>query len=415
MNDGLIVKMVTPVVSQETKLEALPFFNNTDYVLKPCDERTINFFDMYSKKILSNKEINKLPEIAALAFWLRKSNLLQLKRENERLLDTSVFYLSPLGKVFHVCPANVDTMFIYSLAVSMLMGNKNLLRLSNRMDAPHIISLFHLLNETIDEQRLFSDYINIIQYGHSDTVSNYISYHSNARIIWGGDQTISSFRNFTVSPRTKDIVFADRVSMLCINCKTYLNLSEEENKTFCHHFFNDGYTFDQMGCSSPQTIYFLGDDNEYNLCTKKMQEDLSAYLRQKYNTDIFSLASLKLNRMADDSISATITKASGDNYITLLQLGESVDESSLHGCGGGYFYIRQIKSISDLSRLKKAKVQTVSYFGLDEEQKENLLAQANGEGIDRIVPMGTALNFHYIWDGYNLFDELSKKIFFKKG
>lgn len=410
----LIVKMVTPVVSAETKLDTLPFFNNDDYSLKPFDERVIDFFDAYSKRIFSNKEIQRMPEIAALAFWLRKSNLLQLKKENERLFDTSFFHLSPLGRVFHICPANVDTMFIYSLAVSVLMGNKNLLRLSSRMDAPHVTALFTLLNESIEANQLFASYINIISYDHSDDVSNYISARSSARVIWGGDKTIGTFKKFTVSPRTKDIVFADRVSMLCINCKTYLGLSEEENKAFCHNFFNDGYTFDQMGCSSPQTIYFLGNDDDYKSCVKKMQESLPVYLREKYATDMFSLASLKLNRIADDSIDGTIVKATGDNYITLVQLDNEVDESGLHGCGGGYFYSKRITHINELSRLKKAKVQTVSYFGLSEKEKQSLLGLANGEGIDRIVPLGTALNFHYIWDGYNLFDELSKKIFYKQ-
>jgi hypothetical protein len=33
-----------------------------------------------------------------------------------------------------------------------------------------------------------------------------------------------------------------------------------------------------------------------------------------------------------------------------------------------------------------------------------------GEGIDRVVPLGRALEFNYVWDGYNLLDELSKKV-----
>ncbi|MFC6804089.1 acyl-CoA reductase [Deinococcus caeni] len=38
----------------------------------------------------------------------------------------------PRGLVFHVPPANVDTIFIYSWLMSVLAGNRNVIRLSSR-------------------------------------------------------------------------------------------------------------------------------------------------------------------------------------------------------------------------------------------------------------------------------------------
>jgi hypothetical protein len=46
------------------------------------------------------------------------------------------------------------------------------------------------------------------------------------------------------------------------------------------------------------------------------------------------------------------------------------------------------------------------YFGLSKDELDELATLSFGRGIDRIVPIGAALNFDYIWDGYNLFDEL---------
>jgi hypothetical protein len=411
--ENLTVRQITPFADPAFLLEQLSVYKNSSYVLQPFDNRTVDFMDAFSKSVLSNRLINTLPEIAALGFWLRKANLLRLKQENKHLFDSNHFKVAPLGKVFHICPANVDTMFIYSLAVSVLMGNKNVLRVSNRMDAPHVNELFTILNSTIlsDKFPQYNDYINIISYDHNDAISNWISENSNVRIIWGGDATIRTFKKFKTAPRTKDLVFADRVSVLCIDCKSYLGLTDVEKTAFIRNFFNDAYTFDQMGCSSPQTIYFLGNDSEYKKCTTTLHSDLSAYLKTNYKTDVNSLASLKLNRMVDDSMDQLITDRSGDNYISFLQLKDSTMETSLHGCGGGYFYVKNINSIQDLKNLSQIKVQTVSYFGLSETERNSLVVLANGEGIDRIVQLGSALNFNYIWDGYNLFDELSKKIF----
>lgn len=414
--NNIQVSQISPKQIKAISLFDLPIFNRSKYVIKPFDTIVIDFFDMVSKTILSNKSINSLPEIAALGFWLRKANLLKLKEENKHLFESEIYNASPLGKVFHVCPANVDTMFVYSLTVSVLMGNKNLLRVSSRMDAPHVSMLFDILNNAIQQEKynLFKEYINIITYPHSNSISVSISENVNARVIWGGDQTIKTFKGFGASPRTKDIVFADRVSMLCIDCKSYIYLQNSELKVVLRNFYNDAYTFDQMGCSSPQTIHFIGSKKDYDTCIIKFQKEMSEFLHSHYENDIASLASLKLNRMVDDAIDNIMISQTGDNYLKLIELNSEIDESILHGCGGGYFYIKHIVSAKELSSLNNPKVQTVCYFGLNNEDLQILIDLSNGEGIDRIVPLGQALNFTYIWDGYNLFDELSKKVFIKK-
>jgi hypothetical protein len=411
----LNVKIISPDSNRQELVSELLVLNSKEYTLKPFDEQTIAFFDIFSKKILSDKSINTFPEIVALGFWLRKSNIQQLVSENIALVESKIFILSPIGKVLHICPANVDTMFVYSLAVSLLVGNKNILRISNRMQAEHVAKLFNIINSIVSEQTfyVFRDYINIISYEHSDDISNYLSSNVNVRIIWGGDRTIETFKKFKVQPRTKDIVFADRVSMLFINSDNYLLLGNEDLEKFMKSFYNDAYTFDQMGCSSPQTLYFVGDSEVSERCIVKFRNDLSHFLPSKYEGDIQSLASLKLNRMIDDVMDNRIKNQYGNNYIKLLELENNSDESVLHGCGGGYFYFKKVFNINDVKVFKNPKVQTIAYWGLSNAELNQLKNSSVGEGIDRIVPMGEALNFHYIWDGYNLFDELSKKVFIK--
>jgi len=396
-------------------MQGIPAFKGGNYTIKAFDERTILFFDALSKKILTNASINRLPEMVALAFWIRKTNLHRIKEENSFLFSQPNMVLAPLGKVFHICPANVDTMFIYSLAVSVLMGNKNILRISERMDAPQIQILFQLLNELLqqDEFLLFKDYINLISYGHNDAISTYISLQSNARIIWGGDNTISTFRDFKPAPRTRDIIFADRVSIAIIDCAFFNRLNVNEQQSLAQQFFNDAYTFDQKGCSSPQSVYFIGDKAAFGDCLSTLTEHLSVISKEKYDTDIASLASLKLNQMVDDTLSHIIKDKVGDNHSTFAIMDERAADKELHSCGGGYFYAKQLADIEDLKQAVSTKMQTIAYFGLNGSQLNSLKEMAQGEGIDRIVPIGNALDFHYIWDGYNLLESLSRKVFIK--
>lgn len=385
----------------------------TNYVLKPFDNRTLDFLDGLSKLILSDRAYNRRPEIAALGFWLRRAQLKKMFIEQEHLLKGSQFKVAPLGKVFHICPANVDTMFIYSLVVSLLMGNRNILRLSKRMDSPHVLSLFEKLNLLMLKQEfeLFKDYINIVSYDHNEDISNYLSSVVNARLIWGGDVTIKTFQSFNKAARTKDIVFADRISMMILNADSILSCIGKSWEELLRNFYNDAYTFDQMGCSSPQTIYFLGSSICCDQARKKISKGLEEFLFSQYENDMYSLASLKLNKMVDDALTGNILTHSGNNMFKLLQLSESGKSCTLHGCGGGYFYYQDCEEIAELESLKVPKVQTISYYGLSEESKKMLEELAFGEGIDRVVKVGNALNFHYIWDGYDLFQELSRKVF----
>ena len=247
-------------------------------------------------------------------------------------------------------------------------------------------------------------------YNHNDEISTYLSVNSNARLIWGGDSTINKFKSIKTSARTKDIVFADRVSMLILGCDELLKLNEYEFDSFCKLFYNDSFTFNQMGCSSPQTIFFVGPQNSFLAAKNRLIEGMDNTAGIKDGVDLNSIASLKLNRMVDDCLDRKILNQEGPNIFKLLEITNETDVSQLHGCGGGYFYYRSILNLKSISNISNSKVQTISYFGLCNSDFETLVLIANGQGIDRIVPVGEALNFNYIWDGYNLLDELSKKV-----
>ncbi len=391
----------------------LDCFLATDYVLMPFDERTLNFLDALSKSILADKLVNRRPEMVALGFWLRRSQLKRIYEEQKNLIHGSQHIVAPVGKVFHICPANVDTMFIYSMVVSLLMGNRNILRISKRVDASHVLGLFDKLNVLLktEDFALFKEYINIVSYDHNEDISSYLSSSSNARLIWGGDSTIKTFQSFAKAARTKDIVFADRISLMILNSENILSCEGKLWVDFLRNFFNDAYTFDQMGCSSPQTIIFLGTDKSCEEARSKITNGFNKFLLSEYENDISSIASMKLNRMVDDVIDGRILNNYGTNLFKLLKLADPGFASSLHGCGGGYFYYLDCQKISDLHALRVPKIQTISYFGLSEESKMHLKKLAYGEGIDRIVKVGHALDFSYIWDGYNLFQELCRKVY----
>jgi hypothetical protein len=411
---GYIVKQISPI-EQDIDIRDLLSTKSSDYPLSVFDELIIEFFNDFSRQIISDKNINKIPAITALAFWLRKASMNDLINENKHLINTSSYIPNPIGKVFHVCPSNVDIMFLYSLVISLLAGNKNIVRVSKKSLHSNILELFKIINQLLAAKKFstLASYIIIISYEHEIEINECISNSCNARIIWGGDNTINLFKSFKTQARTKDIVFADRVSFSIINTKKYKSDDLKSQKELVKNFFNDSYTFDQKGCSSPQLIFLLGDIDSNKFFVPDFYNKLSTLAEDNYLTDITSLASLKLNTIASDIIdNKTDNVIHTNNYVTFVNYTES--DLTNHSCGGGYFYIRIINELQELKPFLNKKIQTLSYYGFNEDEISQFASLSYGMGADRIVPIGKSLQFSYIWDGYNLIDELiSKKMILK--
>ena len=76
----------------------------------------------------------------------------------------------------------------------------------------------------------------------------------------------------------------------------------------------------------------------------------------------------------------------------------------------GTFFQKNINQIADLKKFISKKCQTLSYFGFTKDQFRNFLLNNNLLGIDRIVPIGKALEIDIIWDGHEVVKSLSRII-----
>ena len=85
----------------------------------------------------------------------------------------------------------------------------------------------------------------------------------------------------------------------------------------------------------------------------------------------------------------------------MLELEEAVKLDRTH-CGGGLLFQARTDRLLDIARWIGRRDQTMTYFGFSAEQLRQLAVSLNGRGIDRMAPIGQALNFHRYWDGYDL-------------
>ena len=235
------------------------------------DDYIIDFFDTLSKKLMKNATLKQYPDVTTFAFYVRKANVNRLKELYFKNLDG----IRKLGRglVFHIAPSNVPVNFAYSLFASLICGNKNIVKVSSKnFDQVQIIceAVKNVLNG-FDKLR---EYITIVRYNNEKEITDYFSSICDVRVIWGGDNTINSIKQSLVKPRCREILFADRYSLLVIDSNYYNWLSDEEKTKIAHDVYNDTYLSDQNACTSSRLICFIGDKDVNNEFYDNLQKEV---------------------------------------------------------------------------------------------------------------------------------------------
>lgn len=349
-----------------------------------------------------------LPEVQALAFWMRRSAVARLEDSFARLADDATV-LVPRGTVFHVPPANVDTIFVYSWLLSVLCGNRNVVRLSARTTDQAAL-LVDLVRERLDAHPGVRDTTAMVRYGHDRAATDAASRSCDLRVVWGGDSAVDAVRSSPLPPRAVDVTFSDRASLAVVRADAYAALGEGERDALVHEFYNDTYWFDQLGCSSPRAVLWVGDAAR---CAD-LGHDFFARLRAEvagrgYSVDTAgALAKLGFayRTVLDQTVIAWDTFG---NELAVLWMAD-FPVIAAEFSGGGTFLQHCTASLDDIANHVDRRIQTLTQFGFAHEELRALAVRLNGRGIDRIVPFGKALSFGHVWDGYDLLQTFTRRV-----
>tara|TARA_E500000178_G_scaffold347844_1_gene401873 strand:- start:1383 stop:2573 length:1191 start_codon:yes stop_codon:yes gene_type:complete len=370
----------------------------------PYDLEVCKFLESLSKE-LEKKIYNKYADLKSLSFWCRKKNLEKLKSSfiSEKLKKGK-------GLIFHITPSNVPTNFVYSLIFGLLTGNSNIIKVpSKKFDQVSIIC--NLINKILKIKRFkkVKKLINIIRYEkENDEFTKFLSSICDVRIIWGGSKTIKAIRKFPLQERSSELTFADRYSLCLLDSKKIEKLNEFDLKLLVKRFYNDTYLFDQNACSSPHLILWMGNSSSFS--RQRFWKTLSLYLEEKYNLP--EKASYdKYNKLCNDVVNLKNFKSQekfGNLIYTLLlnKLDEDVDK--MRG-KWGYFYEYKINNLNQIKKIINNKFQTLTYFGVEKKLLQTFVKN-NLRGIDRVVPIGQALDISLNWDGIDINNALTRVI-----
>ncbi len=373
------------------------------------DPDVISFLSELSSALLDDIESRNYGDVVAFGYWIRKSNLEAVKNKYKSE-QNRVGY----GMCMHIAPSNVPLNFAYSLTSSLLAGNRNIVRVPSKL-YPQVEFLLNKLKKILEEikyQRV-SHAICIVRYKKNDSITKHLLSFSDVKIIWGGDTTINEIRKIETPPYCKEVIFPDRKSIAIMDENSILKLSNEELVKLAEKFYTDSFLFDQNACSSPRIVFWVSSNLDA-AGRKKFWSALTNIADKKYILDPKNLI-LKFTELAQAVAESDHIKLVGNpgNKLSTLEYkptGQPLSVKLVNRFGSFFEY--NLDSLVLLGALLDNRIQTITYFGISPQVILETIVNSKVRGVDRIVPVGQALDFNLVWDGYDLPLTLSRVITF---
>jgi len=354
---------------------------------------------------MADREAKTFSDLISFAWWCRKASI---ERQAAPYRDGSLRL--GRGVAFHVTPSNVPVNYLFSWAFSLLAGNANLVRLPERHFPQTTVALKYLQEMFDDaefaEIRAMNAFLN---YGRDPEINAALSAIADVRIVWGADETVAILRKAPLPPRSIDVAFADRYSFCILGAEAVRESTDTDLARLATGFYNDTYLMDQNACSSPRLVVWLGSPDDAREAKHRFWSALKVEVRRRYELAIVS-AMDKFTQACRDAIDLENLSSLEryDNDIYLIELDSLMPGIETRRCGAGYFYEYVTNNLDDVAPIVTRKYQTLTRFGVDKTVLASLVERHRMTGIDRIVPVGAALDIGLTWDGYELVRTLSR-------
>ncbi len=372
------------------------------------DERVCAFLDDVSRRLMKDKRAKAYPDVMTFGFFCRRGNISKLaaKYPDEGRMGR--------GLVLHIAPSNVPVNFAYTLVFGLLAGNSCVVKASSKdFEQVHIIC--DVMNDVLKDERFarLRAAICVVEYPRDrQDVTEQLSGICNARVIWGGDQTIEAVRRAPLAPRAYDMAFADRYSLAVFSADAVLEAAEADGKRLAQlaqDFYNDTYLYDQNACSSPRLICWMGDESTVSGAKKVFWRAVYDNIKYRYPAEaVVAVDKLLAVCRTAVTIGGSRIEPMPDNRIMCVEVPELSAELPELRAAGGLYHEYRMDSLEPLADIVDEKYQTIAVYGVDAARVRDFVIEHGLRGVDRIVPVGYTADMGLIWDGYDWIRSLSR-------
>ena len=368
-----------------------------------ADESIQEFLNALSRAILTDKEVRGHPDLATFGYFCRKANLARAIADIHSISSRFGW-----GTVVHIAPGNIPLNFAFSFVIGLLAGNSNIVRLPSR-HFPQTTLCIALIDRLLANPKFeqISRRTRFVQTERDSTALNGLISEAAGLVVWGGDATVRKFRALPKSPGCVEVYFPDRVSSLLVDATGYLSLSDEDARLSARRFFNDTFVVDQNACSSPTTVFWLGDKGNIDQAKTRFWSFLEAILGAEYVLDPMARINRNLDILHDVTMVGHALKLNTEHDVWRL------DDPEVLGLPlrFGTFLELPITDVKQVLTYLRPNEQTLTTLGIaPEDVFRGMTADGQIPNIDRIVPVGSALDISFNWDGKEILAILSRRV-----
>lgn len=373
------------------------------------DSRAVEFCRQLSAALLKSDEARAAPALMALGFWFRDGGL----RNIEPFLQLHSGVRMGRGLALHITPANVDTVFMYSCLISLLMGNVTIVRLSERLGEEGRVLFERFVFPTLRREGFEEVARRLILFTcpRDHGILAELSANCQLRVVWGGDETIRAIRAIALNPRAAEICFADRFSHALLSAQYVNALAADALDKLAAAFLSDVRLFGQQACSSPRVVFWLGEPQQVEQAQARFWNAYEGAAVRVLDFDpaermarLVDLSTLAAQGLVDEVLGRS------QHYPyrgELNRLDHTVRQ--MHG-GRGLLLEIAAPDINAVAGLLCENDQTLAVAGIDRDAVITLVENAPNGAVQRVVGIGHALDFYPIWDGQNLPELMSRTV-----
>jgi hypothetical protein len=94
----------------------------------------------------------------------------------------------------------------------------------------------------------------------------------------------------------------------------------------------------------------------------------------------------------------------------LITVGAAKPKHQEIGVGGRFLSVVFVRPLAEVASFVCESDQTITYIGCERSEIQSIAASRAAPGVSAWAPIGTALDFDFIWDGYDIPFELTRLV-----
>ncbi|MBX3204151.1 MAG: hypothetical protein KF764_03730 [Labilithrix sp.] len=375
-------------------------------------------FDAFAAK-LATPAFGDVEGIAFLVTWLRKKSLESMVRASlggrAEALDAFVadgsqkLRAAPRGVVAQWIAGNIPTLAIFSFVLSALVKNVNLVRVPKESLAVVRRLLAALEESSITDSagatlsgRDILDGASFFYFpGEDRALHAALSLRADARVVWGGQETLATVLALPRHEHCEDIVFGPKFSLGLVDAAGRRRVAEggEAGAAVARSLVRDVLLFDQAACSSPHILYVEGALDDARAFARRIADELAKQTKRAPKRAIAEGTAAAILRLRTDyglDEQRDVMASSSVDYTVLVDadgpvLSEGVQSRTL--------FVRAVASLEDVVPIVTPQVQTIGML-VDDTALAGTLAEALARrGVSRLVRFGLMNVYDQPWDG----------------